>query len=104
MQEKLKNVEEVLKALRNGFMVRVKGYEEDFDNYVGIYIGDYDDFDEDTILSILKSYTDWEIWTDDFPEYKKTICEKCWGDAHRLSKGNNKSQYENYLEIIKGRH
>lgn len=30
-------------------------------------------------------------------------CEKCWGDAYNRSRGNGKSQTENYNDLLKER-
>ncbi len=31
------------------------------------------------------------------------VCEKCWADAALRSRLNDKSQYENYLELLEER-
>ena len=32
-----------------------------------------------------------------------STCEKCWGDAYRLSISNGLSQHENYIRLLKER-
>ncbi len=31
------------------------------------------------------------------------MCEKCWGDAYMRTMGNDRSQTDNYIEILKER-
>lgn len=31
------------------------------------------------------------------------MCEKCWADAGMRSRDNDKSQYDNYLELLEER-
>lgn len=46
----------------NKFCVMVKGYSEDYDNFTGIYLTDYEEQDDEEILSCMDGYTAFQVW------------------------------------------
>lgn len=54
--------QEALKLLKEGKEVMVKPYDDDYENFTGIVIEDFDDDTDDEILSYLTEKEEIELW------------------------------------------
>lgn len=53
---------EALKLLKEGKEVMVKPYDDDYENFTGIVIEDFDDDTDDEILAYLTEKEEIELW------------------------------------------
>lgn len=54
--------QEALKLLKEGKEVMVKPYDDDYENFTGIVIEDFDDDTDDEILAYLTEKEEIELW------------------------------------------
>lgn len=54
--------EQALETLKQGFEVMVLPYDDDYENFTGIYLEDFEDESDDEILEYLKEKEEIELW------------------------------------------
>ena len=62
MESKILNPEQALKLLKQGIEIMVKPYDDDWDNFTGITINDFEEETEKEILEYLEEKEKIEIW------------------------------------------
>lgn len=62
MESKILTPEQALELLKQGIEIMVKPYDDDYENFTGIYLEDFEDDTDEEILEYLKEKEEIELW------------------------------------------
>lgn len=62
LESRVLTPEEALEILKNDGEVMVKPYDEDYENFTGIYLEDFEDDTDEEILEYLQEKEEIELW------------------------------------------
>lgn len=57
-----------LELMKEGYEIRVRGYDDDYKNFTGVSIADYDGWEDDEIIETLAEYLQLQSWNEKYKE------------------------------------